>query len=139
MGVPGLSAPEKMNSALLKITVPAADQAVPSENFHFRFDRARLRVLRRREGRYLLRSNLTDRAPGELWTCYLHFARRNARAGGLSAPLEAAREVRQEPCRRERKIWPQMTRPVEISAERQPAATLGTPDHFQKREFSARH
>ena len=57
--------------ALLKLTVPAADQAVSAENFHFRFDRARLRVVRRREGRYLLRSNLTDRAPGELWTCYM--------------------------------------------------------------------
>jgi transposase len=57
--------------ALLKITVPAADQAVRAENFHFRFDRARLRVVRRREGRYLLRSNLTDRAPCELWTSYM--------------------------------------------------------------------
>ena len=27
--------------------------------------------MRRREGRYLLRSNLTDRAPAELWTCYM--------------------------------------------------------------------
>ena len=51
--------------------MPAADQTVSAENFHFRFDRARLRVVRRREGRYLLRSNLRDRAPGELWTCYM--------------------------------------------------------------------
>ncbi len=58
--------------ALLKVTVPAADPAVRAENFHHRFDRARLRLVRRREGRYLLRSNLTDRAPAELWTCYLH-------------------------------------------------------------------
>ena len=57
--------------ALLKLTVPAADQAVSAENFHFRFDRARLRVVRRREGRYLLRSNLTDRTPVALWTCYM--------------------------------------------------------------------
>ena len=42
-----------------------------AESFYFRCDRARLRVVRRREGRYLLRSNLTDRAPGELWTCYM--------------------------------------------------------------------
>ena len=57
--------------ALLKLTLPAADQAVTSENFHFRFDRARLRVVRRREGRYLLRSNLTNRTPAELWTCHM--------------------------------------------------------------------
>ena len=57
--------------ALLKITVPAAGEAVTPESFHFRLDRTRLRVVRRREGRYLLRSNLTGRAPGELWTFYM--------------------------------------------------------------------
>lgn len=54
--------------ALLKITVPATDQAVSAETFSFRWDRPRLRVVRRREGRYLLRSNLTGRTPAELWT-----------------------------------------------------------------------
>ena len=57
--------------ALLKITVPAADQTVRADTFSFRFDRARLRVVRRREGRYLLRSNLTGRTPAELWTFYM--------------------------------------------------------------------
>jgi hypothetical protein len=57
--------------ALLKITVPAAEAAVTAETLHFRFDRARLRVVRRREARYLLRSNLTGRPPAELWTFYL--------------------------------------------------------------------
>jgi hypothetical protein len=44
--------------ALLKITLPAVDQALRADNFHFRFERQRLRVVRRREGRYLLRSSL---------------------------------------------------------------------------------
>ena len=57
--------------ALLKITVPAADQAVSAETFSFQFDRARLRVVRRREGSYLLRSNLTGKTPGELWSYYM--------------------------------------------------------------------
>jgi hypothetical protein len=57
--------------ALLKITVPAADQAVTPATFHFRCARARLRIVRRREGRYLLRSNLPGRAPAELWTFYM--------------------------------------------------------------------
>jgi transposase len=57
--------------ALLKITVPAADQAVSLETFSFRMDRARLRVVRRREGSYLLRSNLTGQTPGQLWNCYM--------------------------------------------------------------------
>ena len=56
--------------ALLHITVPAADQAVSAETFFFRLNRPRLRVVRRREGRYLLRSNLTGRTPAELWTLY---------------------------------------------------------------------
>ena len=57
--------------ALLNITVPTADQAVSAETFSFRFDRPRLRVVRRREGSYLLRSNLTGRTPAELWTFYM--------------------------------------------------------------------
>ncbi|NBR88274.1 MAG: hypothetical protein EBT61_22805, partial [Verrucomicrobia bacterium] len=57
--------------ALLQITVPAPDQAVTATTFQFRWHRARLRVVRRREGRYLLRSNLTGRKPAELWTCYM--------------------------------------------------------------------
>jgi len=57
--------------ALLKLSVPAADQAVSVETFSFKFDRARLRVVRRREGSYLLRSNLTGKTPGELWNYYM--------------------------------------------------------------------
>ena len=57
--------------ALLKITVPAAEEAVTATTFTFRMDRARLRVVRRREGSYLLRSNLTGRTPAELWTLYM--------------------------------------------------------------------
>jgi transposase len=43
------------------------DQAV----FTYRLDKQRLRVARRREGRYLLRSNLTQDDPGKLWIFYL--------------------------------------------------------------------
>jgi transposase len=35
-------------------------------------NRAKLRQVRRREGRYLLRTNLTDRDPASLWTLYMH-------------------------------------------------------------------
>jgi len=37
----------------------------------YRLDRATLRVARRREGRYLLRTNLTDTDPAKLWEYYL--------------------------------------------------------------------
>ena len=73
--------------ALLKITVPAAAEAVSAESFHFRLDRARLRVVRRREGRYLLRSNLTGRAPGELWTFYMQLVQVEEASKNLKGDL----------------------------------------------------
>ena len=39
--------------------------------FSYRLDRDKLRQARRREGRYLLRTNLTDDDPGQLWSYYL--------------------------------------------------------------------
>src|SRR6266581_121553 len=42
-----------------------------SANFNYRLDRHKLRVARRREGRYLLRTNLTEHDPAKLWTYYL--------------------------------------------------------------------
>jgi hypothetical protein len=42
-----------------------------SAMFSYRLDRNKLRVVRRREGRYLLRTNLTEHDPAKLWTYYL--------------------------------------------------------------------
>jgi hypothetical protein len=42
-----------------------------SGTFSYRLDRNKLRVARRREGRYLLRTNLTEHDPAKLWTYYL--------------------------------------------------------------------
>ena len=42
-----------------------------SAMFTYRLDRNKLRVARRREGRYLLRTNLTEHDPAKLWTYYL--------------------------------------------------------------------
>jgi hypothetical protein len=39
--------------------------------FSYRLDRNKLRVARRREGRYLLRTNLTEHDPAKLWNYYL--------------------------------------------------------------------
>lgn len=39
--------------------------------FSYRLDRNKLRVVRRREGRYLLRTNLTEHDPAKLWAYYL--------------------------------------------------------------------
>jgi hypothetical protein len=47
--------------------------AVPKggATFSYRLDRNKLRQARRREGRYLLRTNLTENDPAQLWSYYL--------------------------------------------------------------------
>lgn len=45
--------------------------AADSATFSFTLDRKKLRQARRREGRYLLRTNLTDADPARLWSYYL--------------------------------------------------------------------
>jgi transposase len=56
---------------LLDITLPGKDQPVVPETFCFRLNWQRLRAARRREGSYLLRSNLTGGDPAQLWSFYL--------------------------------------------------------------------
>jgi transposase len=54
---------------LLKIEIPESLQDV--RTFTFKLDRGKYRQWRRREGRYLLRTNLTTADPGKLWEQYL--------------------------------------------------------------------
>ncbi len=56
---------------LVKLTLPEAGQEVSAKTFSFRIDRKKLRVVYRREGRYLLRSNLCQEDPGKLWELYI--------------------------------------------------------------------
>ena len=48
-----------------------AVRPVTSETFDFALDRKKLRQARRREGSYLLRSNIKSDDPGHLWRLYL--------------------------------------------------------------------
>ncbi len=57
--------------ALVDIRVPVPGEAVTPETFTVRLRRDRLRQARRREGHYLLRSNLTDEDPATLWQYYM--------------------------------------------------------------------
>ena len=57
--------------ALVDVGVPAPGEAVTPQTFTVRLRRDRLRQARRREGRYLLRSNLTDEDPATLWRYYM--------------------------------------------------------------------
>lgn len=56
---------------LLDIQWPEEGQAVSAQSFTFRIHCARYRRWRRREGRYLLRTNLTTADPKLLWEYYL--------------------------------------------------------------------
>jgi transposase len=56
---------------IIDIQLPDKDQAVTPETFGFRLNWQKLREARRREGSYLLRSNVTDSNPAQLWAFYL--------------------------------------------------------------------
>jgi len=51
---------------LVPVVVPKT-----GSTFSYRIDRNKLRQVRRREGRYLLRTNLTESDPAQLWSYYL--------------------------------------------------------------------
>jgi hypothetical protein len=56
---------------IVDLRLPEKDQAVTPETFGFRLNWQKLREARRREGSYLLRSNLTGGDPAQLWAFYL--------------------------------------------------------------------
>jgi transposase len=57
--------------SILDIHVPEEGQPITAETFMFTVNRQKLREARRREGGYLLRSNLTNDDPAKLWLFYL--------------------------------------------------------------------
>jgi transposase len=57
-------------------------------DFSFALDRDKLRQARRREGRYLLRSNLTGRDPAELWRFYIQLVEVEAAFKNLKDDLQ---------------------------------------------------
>jgi transposase len=56
---------------LFDFDLPEAKSQDKAASFGFRLNRKRLREVRRREGRYLLRTNLCQRDPVELWSFYI--------------------------------------------------------------------
>src|ERR1700739_362280 len=56
---------------IIDLGLPDKDQTVTPETFCFRLNWQTLRQARRREGSYLLRSNLTGGDPAQLWAFYL--------------------------------------------------------------------
>jgi len=75
--------------------------AKDSATFSYRLDRDKLRQARRREGRYLLRTNLTDDDPARLWGLYLQLvsieeAFRNLKGDLAIRPVFHQRQARIE-------------------------------------------
>jgi hypothetical protein len=56
---------------LIRVNVPTTDRDRQTTAFTFELDRAKLRQVRRREGRYLLRTNLGGHDPAQLWSFYI--------------------------------------------------------------------
>ena len=57
--------------SLVTIDVSKQDSDIGQCRFSFTLNKAKLRIKRRHEGRYLLRSNLTDDDPAKLWQYYM--------------------------------------------------------------------
>jgi transposase len=56
---------------LIHVQVPEESEPVTDQTFTFKLRTDKLRQVRRREGRYLLRSNLSPEDPGKLWQFYI--------------------------------------------------------------------
>jgi hypothetical protein len=85
---------------LLEVELPAR-----SASFTYRLDRDKLRQVRRREGRYLLRTNLTESDPTKLWQFYLQLVQVEAAFRTLKGDLAIRPIFHQEQSRIEAHIF----------------------------------
>ena len=88
--------------------------AANSATLSYRLDRDKLRQARRREGRYLLRTNLTDDDPARLWSLYLQLvsveeAFKDLKGDLAIRPLSHQLESRIEAGRRLQALAPGLT------------------------------
>lgn len=90
------AAQTKAPAAWRLIQIELAEKAAP---FTYRLDRAKLRQARRREGRYLLRTNLTESDPAKLWQFYLQLVEVEAAFKTLKGDL-AIRPIFHQEARR---------------------------------------
>ena len=56
---------------LVAVRTPGKDEEINEQTFTWRLRKKKLRQVRRREGRYLLRTNLTEEDPARLWQYYI--------------------------------------------------------------------
>ncbi len=86
---------------LVLISIPNPQEPVNEHTFHFELDRERLRRTLRREGRYLLRSNMQAASPETVWESYLLLTRIEQAFKDLKGELSL------------RPIWHQLERRIE--------------------------
>ena len=86
---------------LVRISIPNPQEPVNELTFHFELDRERLRRTLRREGRYLLRSNMQAASPETVWESYLLLTRIEQAFKDLKGELSI------------RPIWHQLEKRVE--------------------------
>ena len=71
----------------VKISVPKAQEEVTRQTFQFRLERSKLEEAERRDGHYLLRTNLTGENPEVLWDRYMQLAQIEAAFKCLKSEL----------------------------------------------------
>ena len=86
---------------LVNISLPEPQEPVNEKTFRFSLDRERLRQAYRREGRYLLRSNMQATAPETVWENYLLLTRIEQAFKDLKGSLSI------------RPLWHQLERRIE--------------------------
>ncbi|UJS20085.1 MAG: IS1634 family transposase [Candidatus Brocadia sp.] len=86
---------------LVTISIPKPQEPVNENTFRFSLDRERLRQAYRREGRYLLRSNMQATAPETVWENYLLLTRIEQAFKDLKGSLSV------------RPLWHQLERRIE--------------------------
>jgi len=73
---------------LIDIAIPESKTRSANLIFSFRLNRQKLREVRRREGRYLLRTNLCGKQPAQLWQFYIQLVEIEAAFKNLKDDLE---------------------------------------------------
>jgi transposase len=73
---------------LIDIALPESKTRGANVTFSFRLNRQKLREVRRREGRYLLRTNLSGREPAQLWQFYIQLVEIEAAFKNLKDDLQ---------------------------------------------------
>jgi transposase len=73
---------------LIDIVMPEPQAQPQHTPFSFRINRQKLRSVRRREGRYLLRTNLRGKQPAELWQFYIQLVEIEAAFKNLKDDLK---------------------------------------------------